>query len=88
MVGFRLGSSHLSAHVRVMLQTKTALAPLQEFDVSVKAGNLLPPLGAAGVVIHAAMETRQTLNSDTKKLADQIVKKFAQNRKNASSAMG
>jgi hypothetical protein len=88
MVGFRLGSSHLSAHVRVMLQTKTALAPLQEFDVSVKAGNLLPPLGAAGVVIHAATETRQTLNADTKKLADQIVKKFAQNRKNASSAMG
>jgi hypothetical protein len=40
------------------------------------------------VVIHAAMETRQTLNADTKKLADQIVKKFAQNRKNASSAMG
>ena len=88
MVGFGLGSSHLSAHVRVMLQTKTALAPLQEFDVSVKAGNLLPPLGPAGVVIHGAKETRQTLNADAKKLADQIVKKFAQNRKNASSAMG
>jgi uncharacterized protein DUF4410 len=84
MVGFRLGSSHLSAHVRVMLQTKTALAPLQEFDVSVEAGNLLPPLGPAGVVIHGAKETRQTLNADAKKLADQILKKFAENRKKSS----
>jgi hypothetical protein len=83
MVGFRLGSSHLSAHVRVMLQTKTALTPLQEFDVSVKAGNLLPPLGPAGVVLHGVKEARQTLNADAKKLADQILKKFKNGQKSA-----
>jgi hypothetical protein len=66
-----------------MLQTKTALTPLQEFDVSVKAGNLLPPLGPAGVVLHGVKETRQTLNADAKKLADQILKKFKNGQKSA-----
>jgi hypothetical protein len=83
LVGFRLGSSHLSAHVRIMLQTRTELTPLQEFDVSVRGGNTLPPLGPAGLVFHAVKETKQTLNADGKRLADQIAKQFAQNQKNS-----
>jgi Domain of unknown function (DUF4410) len=88
LVGFDLGSSQLSAHVRVMLQTSTRLAPLQEFDVSVKAGNMLPPLGPAGLLAHGVKERKQTLNADAKKLADQILKKFKENsKKESNSAM-
>jgi hypothetical protein len=86
LVGFDLGSSQLSAHVRVMLQTNTRLTPLQEFDVSVKAGNILPPLGAAGLFAHVVKERKQTLNADAKKLADQILKKFKENSKKQSNS--
>ena len=86
LVGFDLGSSQLSAHVRVMLQTNTRLTPLQEFDVSVKAGNMLPPLGAAGLFAHVVKERKQTLNADAKKLADQILKKFKENSKKQSNS--
>jgi hypothetical protein len=44
---------------------------------------LLPPLGPAGVVLHGVKETRQTLNADAKKLADQILKKFKNGQKSA-----
>jgi Domain of unknown function (DUF4410) len=84
MVGLGLGSSQLSAHVRVLLQTKAGLIPQQDFEVSVKAGNKLPPIGPAGLLVHGAKETRQTLTADAKKLADQIAKKFAENNKNRS----
>jgi hypothetical protein len=86
LAGLGLGSSQLSAHVRVMLQTNTRLTPLQEFDVSVKAGNILPPLGPGGLVAYGLKERKQTLNADASKLADQILKKFKENSKKQSNS--
>src|SRR5258707_319779 len=86
LAGLGLGSSQLSAHVRVLLRTNTRLTPLQEFDVSVKAGNILPPLGPGGLVAYGIKERKQTLNADASKLADQILKKFRENSKKQSNS--
>lgn len=77
MAGMNLGASHLAAHVIVRRQMVTGPQTLAVFDVSVKGGNPLPPLGPIGVATHAATELRETLNADAKRMADRILKTFA-----------
>ena len=76
LVGMGLGSSRLAAHVVLSRQTGNGLVPVGAFDVAVKGGNLLPPLGPAGLAVHAAKEVRQTMDAQAKKLAGQVVKQL------------
>jgi len=77
MAGMNLGASHLNAHVRILLEDGSELKQLQDFDLATRGANPLPPLGPLGVVTHAATESRETLQADAKRLADQIVKKIS-----------
>ena len=76
IVGFGWGASRIGAHVVVLSKTETGFAPVDSFDVQVKARNILPPIGAVGLAVHAAKAPRQTLSADAEKLAGQIVKKL------------
>lgn len=76
MVGFGWGASRIGAHVVVLAKTETGFAPVDSFDVQVKARNILPPIGAVGLAVHAAKAPTQTLSADAKELAGQIVKKL------------
>lgn len=76
MVGFGWGASRIGAHVVVLSKTETGFAPVDSFDVQVKARNILPPIGAVGLAVHAAKAPTQTLSADAKELAGQIVKKL------------
>ena len=76
IVGFGWGASRIGAHVVVLSKTETGFAPVESFDVQVKARNILPPIGAVGLAVHAAKAPRQTLSADAEKLAGQIVKKL------------
>lgn len=73
LVGAGLGSSHLSAHVRVFYVASSGAVPVDEFDVAVNGSNKVPALGAAGLAFRAK---RSTLPADATKLADQILKKL------------
>jgi hypothetical protein len=44
MVGFGWGASQIGAHVVVLSKTNAGFAPVDSFDVQVKARNILPPL--------------------------------------------
>jgi hypothetical protein len=57
-VGMNFGASHLEAHVRVLSVTDAGPNPFDEFDLKVKGGSLLPPLGPVGVADHAVAESR------------------------------
>jgi Domain of unknown function (DUF4410) len=81
MVGFGWGASQIGAHVVVLSKTETGFAPVDSFDVQAKGRNILPPIGLAGVAIHAAKAPRQTLSADANKLAGQIVKKLNEHTK-------
>jgi hypothetical protein len=81
MVGFSWGASQIGAHVVVLSKTETGFAPVDSFDVQAKGRNILPPIGLAGVAIHAAKAPRQTLSADANKLASQIVKKLNEHTK-------
>ena len=76
MIGMNVGASRLGARVIAMSKTEAGFTPVDSFDVLVKGGTVLPPLGPAGLVAHAAMQPRRTLSADAKKLADRIVKKL------------
>ncbi len=54
---------------------------VQEFDVSVKGGTLLPPLGPIGLVTHALREMRETLTADAKRLADEVLRTLEKDEK-------
>lgn len=81
LVGMTLGSSHLGVHVVALARTKDGWNPVDTFDLEVKGGDLLPPLGPIGLAAHAARDTRQTLSADAKKLADHILKRLAKDRR-------
>lgn len=81
MAGFNLGASHLGAHVVVSRLAEDDSRVVQEFDVSVKGGTLLPPLGPIGLVTHALREMRETLAADAKRLADEILRTLEKDEK-------
>jgi hypothetical protein len=81
--GFGLGASHLSAHIVVQVQTTEGPHPLTDFIINVTGSSLLPPLGPIGLVTHAATSGKKTLTGDAKKLADEILKTFAERMKAA-----
>lgn len=81
LVGMGLGASHLNVHVVVVSRVKDGWNPVDTFDIQVKGGSLLPPLGPVGLAVHAARDTQQTLSADAKKLADKILKQLAKDVK-------
>jgi len=86
MIGMNVGASRLAAHVNVLSKAETGFTPVDSFDVQVKGGSVLPPLGPIGFAAHAAMQPRQTLSADARKLADQVVKKLDSNTKREPGA--
>ena len=76
MIGMNMGTSRLSAHVVVLSKNDTGFANIRSFDLQVKGGSALPPLGPAGLAVRASRQSTQTLSADAKKLADQIAKKL------------
>jgi hypothetical protein len=85
LVGFGLGASRLSAHVRVFYVGASGPVPVDEFDFAVKGSNKLPPLGAVGLAYNAVSEKKETLQADAKRLADGILKKLKKDQKNEPS---
>jgi len=81
LVGMNVGASHLGVHIVALSRIGDGWAPTDAFDVKVKGGDLLPPLGPIGLAAHAAKDTRQGLSTEAKKLADQVVKKLAKDMK-------
>lgn len=76
LVGAGLGSSHLSAHVRVFYVEASGAVPVDEFDVAVNGSNKVPALGPAGLAFNAFRAKRSTLSAGATKLADEILKKL------------
>ncbi|WP_158822502.1 DUF4410 domain-containing protein [Granulicella sp. S156] len=81
LIGMNVGASHLGVHIVVLSRTKDSWIPMDTFDIQVKGGDLLPPIGPIGLVVHAARDTQQTLSADAKKLADKVLKQFAKDTK-------
>jgi hypothetical protein len=59
--GFDLFGGRSGLHVVVLSRTKDGWDPKDTFDIQVKGGDILPPLGPIGLAAHAARDTRQTL---------------------------
>ena len=78
LIGMYVGASHLGAHVVALSKTKDGWSPVDTFDIQVKGGDPLPPLGPAVLAVHAVRDTHQGLSADAKKLADRILKKLSQ----------
>jgi hypothetical protein len=81
VVGMNLGASHLAVHVRVLLKEESGVKAVNDFDIEVKGGNPLPPLGPIGVAIHAASGFRETLSADAEKLSKELLKRLAKDQK-------
>ena len=81
LVGMNVGASHLGVHIVALSRTDYGWAAVDIFDVKVKGGDLLPPIGPIGLAAHAAKDTRQGLSTEAKKLADHVVKKLAKDMK-------
>ena len=81
LIGMNVGASRLAVHVVILSKTARGTSPVDTFDIKVKGGNLLPPLGPVALGVHVAMGFRQTLSADAKKLAGQILKKYAKDMK-------
>lgn len=81
LLGMGLGSSHLNVHVVVLSRVKDGWNSVDTFDIRIKGGILLPPLGPVGLAVHVARDTQQTLSADAKKLADKILKRLATDMK-------
>jgi hypothetical protein len=81
LIGMNVGASYLGVHVVALSRTKEDWNPMDAFDLQVKGGDVLPPLGPMGLAVHAARDTHQSLSADAKKLADHILKKLAQDTK-------
>lgn len=86
MVGFNLGASHLGAHVIVLTKTQSGFSPIDSFDIAVKGGNILPPIGPIGVGVRIAKVSRETDSATAKKLAGQILKRLAKDRKTEANS--
>jgi hypothetical protein len=81
LIGMNVGASHLNVHVVALSKTKDGWSPVDSFDIQVKGGDVLPPLGPAGMAVHVARDTQQSLSADAKKVADHILKKLSQDTK-------
>lgn len=81
LIGMNVGASRLAVHVVILSKTARGTSLVDTFDIKVKGGNLLPPLGPVALGVHVAMGFRQTLSADAKKLAGQILKKYAKDMK-------
>jgi len=81
LIGMNVGASHLGVHVVALTRTKDGWNPMDSFEIQVKGGDLLPPIGPIGLAVHAARDTQQTLAADAKKLADHILKKLSEDMK-------
>jgi hypothetical protein len=81
LVGMGVGSSMLSVHVIALRKTEDGFHPFDDFALEVKGGDKLPPLGPAGLAVHAARDRQQTLGADAGKIADKILKKIASDQK-------
>ena len=81
LIGMNVGASRLGVHVIALSKTKDGFAPVDEFDLQVKGGDLLPPLGPAGLAVHVVRDPHQKLSNDATKLADQILKRLAKDMK-------
>lgn len=81
LVGMGVGASHLDVHVVVLSKGSAGWNPIDTFDIHVKGGSLLPPLGPMGLAMHAVRDTHQNLPADAKKLADKILKQLAKDMK-------
>jgi hypothetical protein len=77
LIGMNVGASRLGVHVVALSKTKNGWSPVDSFDMQVKGGDILPPLGAAGLAMNAAKDLHQNLSADAKKLSDHIVKKLS-----------
>lgn len=86
LIGMNVGASHLGAHVVALSKTKDGWSPIDTFDIQVKGGDVLPPLGAVGFAVNAARDTHQSLSADAKKLADQILKKLSKDMESGELA--
>jgi Domain of unknown function (DUF4410) len=81
LVGMGVGSSMLSVHVIALRKTEDGFHPFDDFALEVKGGDMLPPLGPAGLAVHAVRDRRQSLSADAGKIADKILKKIASDQK-------
>jgi hypothetical protein len=81
LAGMNLGASHLGVHVVALSRTRAGWNPLDTFDIQVKGGDILPPLGPAALAVHAVRDTQQTLPADARKLADKVLKRLAKDVK-------
>jgi hypothetical protein len=81
LIGMNVGASDLAVHVVALTRTKDGWSPMDTFDVQVKGGDVLPPIGPIGLAVHAARDPQQTPSADAKKLADNILKKLSQDMK-------
>jgi hypothetical protein len=81
LIGMNVGASRLAVHVVILSKTTRGTSLVDTFDIKVKGGNLFPPLGPVALGVHVAMDFRQTLSADAKKLAGQILKKYAKDMK-------
>jgi hypothetical protein len=80
LLGAGLGSSHLSAHVRVLYVGASGTVPVDEFQVAVNSSSKVPALSAAGSAFNAFTAKRSTLPADATRLADEILKKMQANQ--------
>jgi hypothetical protein len=81
LIGMNVGASHLGVHVVALSKTRDGWSPIDTFDIQVKGGNILPPVGAAGFAVNAARDLHENLKSDGTKLADHILKKLTKDMK-------
>jgi hypothetical protein len=81
LVGMGVGSSMLSVHVIALRKTEDGFHPFDDFALQVKGGDMLPPLGPAGLAVHAVRDRKQSLAADAGKIADKILKKIASDQK-------
>lgn len=86
LIGMNVGASHLAVHVVALTRTKDGWSPMDTFDIQVKGGDVLPPIGPMGLAVHAAKDTQQTLSADAKRLSDHILKKLSQDMKSREQA--
>jgi hypothetical protein len=88
LVGMGVGASKLSVHVIALRKTADGFQSFDDFAVDVKGADILPPIGPAGLAVHAARDKQQTLAADANKIADKILKKISSDQKAKQKSMG
>jgi len=70
MIGLDTGESRMGAHIVFLSKGETGVTLLDSFDLQVKGD------WATGLAVDVAKEPRESLRTDAKKVADQVVKKL------------